>query len=190
MQGCGPRAEDPGVETSRQTGQLAALVLAGLVTIGALWRLNGDPARLGPGLSCPEAQLWAGALRCGEELFEDLGPACASEVSRSVEPGDAIGVAACACARAPALAGFGLSCPAIERMAPEQLAALGQRVEINTASAEELASLPGVGPTIAGRIIAGRPHARVDDLLGVRGIGPKRLADLRARAWVEAPPSP
>ena len=56
-------------------------------------------------------------------------------------------------------------------------------VNINTADESELASLPGIGPAYAHRILVYRqnhgPFRSVDDLLAVRGIGPKRLAALR-----------
>jgi beta-lactamase superfamily II metal-dependent hydrolase len=52
-------------------------------------------------------------------------------------------------------------------------------IDINRASQEELMSLPGVGVVIARRIIEGRPYRRVDDLRRVKGIGEKRLAEIR-----------
>ena len=56
-------------------------------------------------------------------------------------------------------------------------------VNINTADAEQLASLPGIGPVCAGRIVAYReahgPFHSVEDLLAIRGIGQKRLAALQ-----------
>jgi competence protein ComEA len=55
------------------------------------------------------------------------------------------------------------------------------RVDLNTASERLLTTLPGVGPATAARIIAARPFHRVDDLLRVRGIGPRRLEALRPR---------
>ena len=48
------------------------------------------------------------------------------------------------------------------------------RVRLSTATAGELASLPGVGPVLAARIVAARAAtglARLDDLRAVRGIG-------------------
>lgn len=56
-------------------------------------------------------------------------------------------------------------------------------VNLNTASADELDTLPGVGPTTAAAIIAHRqeqgPFTTVDQLLDVRGIGDAKLAELR-----------
>ena len=70
------------------------------------------------------------------------------------------------------------------RMAPARLAALSLPVDLNRASLEELASLDGVGPRLAERIVAARPFAVVDDVVRVRGIGAGRLARLRPRLTV------
>jgi len=60
---------------------------------------------------------------------------------------------------------------------------MGLPIDINTATARDLAALPGIGPAIAGAIIATRRNmggfASLDDLLKVKGIGPKRLAAIR-----------
>ena len=56
-------------------------------------------------------------------------------------------------------------------------------VNVNTASAEQLAMLPGVGPSVAGRIVEHRSKngdfKQVDDLLLVKGIGEKSLAKMK-----------
>ena len=53
---------------------------------------------------------------------------------------------------------------------------------MNTASAAELDTLPGIGPVLAERIIAERqkrPFANVDELRRVSGLGPKRIDAIR-----------
>jgi competence ComEA-like helix-hairpin-helix protein len=61
-------------------------------------------------------------------------------------------------------------------------------VDLNSAPAEELMLLPNIGPTMARRIVESRRRQgrfqQTDDLLRVRGIGPKTLERLRAQAWV------
>ena len=56
-------------------------------------------------------------------------------------------------------------------------------VDLNTATAEQLDALPGIGPSIAAAIVEHReragPFASVDDLLDVPGIGDAKLAQLR-----------
>ncbi len=60
-------------------------------------------------------------------------------------------------------------------------------LDLNSASAEELEKLPGVGPKLAGAIVQYRtqqPFQTVDDLDNVPGIGEKRLADIRPHVIV------
>ena len=56
-------------------------------------------------------------------------------------------------------------------------------VNINTAKAEELEQVPGIGPATAQKILRMRksygPFKSVDDLLAIRGLGQKRLDKMR-----------
>ena len=57
------------------------------------------------------------------------------------------------------------------------------RIDPNRASAADLTRLPGIGPALAGRIVADRGQNGVfrspESLLRVRGIGPKTLERIR-----------
>lgn len=62
-------------------------------------------------------------------------------------------------------------------------------LDVNVAPAEELQALPGIGPTLAQRIVDTRkvqPFARIDDLRRVHGIGVKTLEKLRPYIRVSA----
>lgn len=52
-------------------------------------------------------------------------------------------------------------------------------LDLNTASKEDLMSIDEIGPVLSVRIISGRPYKAVDDLLKVKGIGPKKLENIR-----------
>lgn len=53
------------------------------------------------------------------------------------------------------------------------------KLDINTATEKELRLIPGIGPVMAGRIIAARPFRRADDLKKVNGIGDKKYDQIR-----------
>ncbi len=62
-------------------------------------------------------------------------------------------------------------------------------VDINTASADDLAALPGIGEAKAKAIVdyrAADPFKSVDDLKKVKGIGDKMLESLRPNLTVGA----
>src|SRR5204863_7060162 len=95
-------------------------------------------------------------------------------LAAKVEDGRQIIVPVRATAGGP-LAGAAAAVPGGEPAAP---------VNLNTATADELGTLDGVGPATAAKIIAYRQEhggfGSVDDLDQVPGIGPKRLAALRS----------
>jgi competence ComEA-like helix-hairpin-helix protein len=52
-------------------------------------------------------------------------------------------------------------------------------VNINSGTAGELQTVPGIGPARAQQIIANRPYASVDDLERLDGIGPAQVDSMR-----------
>ena len=64
-------------------------------------------------------------------------------------------------------------------------------VNINTANSEELQTVPGIGPVTAKKIVQMRKSyglfKSVDDLLAIKGIGPKRLDKMRKYLTVGKP---
>ena len=58
----------------------------------------------------------------------------------------------------------------------------GQTLDINTATESELTQLPGVGPSLARRVVeyrtANGPFQMADDLQNVSGIGPSKFAKM------------
>ena len=75
--------------------------------------------------------------------------------------------------------------------APTANAPAGSKIDLNTADAALLDTLPGIGPKTAQDIIAYRsksPFTSVDDLDNVPGIGPKKLETLRPLVTVGSAP--
>jgi competence ComEA-like helix-hairpin-helix protein len=64
-------------------------------------------------------------------------------------------------------------------------------LDLNTATAVELAQLPGVGPSMAKAIVQFReksgPFERVQDLLAIRGITERKLRQIRPYVSVSRP---
>jgi competence protein ComEA len=75
--------------------------------------------------------------------------------------------------------------PAAAKTAPAQV------VNINTAPADQLEQLPGVGPKTAARIVEYRQKnggfKKIEELMNVRGIGEKAFLKMKAQLTVTAP---
>jgi competence protein ComEA len=77
----------------------------------------------------------------------------------------------------------GLALPGVVYAAQEQ------RVDVNVATPEELASLPGIGPAKAKAIVEYRSKQRfstAEELMQVQGVGPKLFEQLKDRVTVGA----
>jgi len=65
------------------------------------------------------------------------------------------------------------------------------KVNINTASQEELERLPRIGPAMAQRILTYRqthgPFKKIEDLINIKGIGPKTLERLKDKVTLNSP---
>jgi competence protein ComEA len=79
----------------------------------------------------------------------------------------------------------------LEGMSGERLLTLGVALDLNSATAEDLEALPGIGPALAQRIVQHRqsqgPFATVEDLMAVYGIGKKKLAQIKPLVTVSSP---
>lgn len=69
-----------------------------------------------------------------------------------------------------------------EKMPGSHLLLFGQKIDVNRAGRRDLEAVPGIGPSLSGRIIQYRQeHGNFQELSGlleVRGIGPKSLSKI------------
>ena len=98
-----------------------------------------------------------------------------------------------------AIAAIALSAPVLSAQtkgpAPKQTAAAtaSAPVNLNTATAEQLATIPGVGPKMAERILDYRQKnggfKKIEDLMNVSGVGEKSLLKMKPLITVGTPSS-
>ena len=72
-----------------------------------------------------------------------------------------------------------------------KLLTLGLVIDLNRATAPDLDAIPGLGPALAQRIIDYRrtrgPFKKIDDLINVSGIGPKKLEKIKPYIIIVGP---
>ncbi|HSP90551.1 MAG TPA: helix-hairpin-helix domain-containing protein [Vicinamibacterales bacterium] len=99
-------------------------------------------------------------------------------------------VAAIIAAAALAVAAPSSASP-LQEKSQDAKAAPAQAVNLNTAPAEQLERLPGVGPSTAARIIEYRQKnggfKKIEELMNVRGIGEKAFLKMKSQVTVTAP---
>ena len=64
------------------------------------------------------------------------------------------------------------------------------KLDLNSATIQELTTLPGVGEDLAEKIVGARPYGRLPELKDVRGVGPKLYLALRQHLSVPRSSSP
>ncbi len=81
--------------------------------------------------------------------------------------------------------------PSVITQSPASQPSRISRLDLNRATVEELQRLPGIGKTLAQRVVERRkangPYQTVDELREVKGIGAKRLARIRSLLKVGRP---
>ena len=95
-----------------------------------------------------------------------------------------------------AIAAIALSATALNAQskapAPKTTATAAAPINLNTATAEQLATIPGVGPKMAERIIDYRQKnggfKKVEDLMNVSGVGEKSFLKMKPLITVTAKP--
>ena len=125
--------------------------------------------RLAPGARVADAIEAAGGLKAGTD------PATVN-LARPVTDGEQVDIGA------PSASGPATGGGTSSGGAASSGGTAGGLIDLNTATVEQLDSLPGVGPVLAQRIVDHRTQngrfTAVDDLRQVSGIGEKKYADL------------
>tara|TARA_B110000285_G_scaffold93788_1_gene107229 strand:+ start:4456 stop:5586 length:1131 start_codon:yes stop_codon:yes gene_type:complete len=80
--------------------------------------------------------------------------------------------------------------PTVNTSAAATTGSRTSKLILNTASAAELETLPGIGPALASYIIAARPISAIDDLLEIPGITLSKIDVFRTDVLTDEPPPP
>jgi competence protein ComEA len=82
----------------------------------------------------------------------------------------------------------GLMISSVSVMAQKSAPAATEKINLNSATVEQLQSLPGIGPAIAKTIVEHRTKAgkfnRIEEIIKVKGIGEKKFHKIKDRLTV------
>jgi len=83
---------------------------------------------------------------------------------------------------------LGLTLASTSVLAQKSKSTLTEKVNINTATAEQLQTLPGIGPALAKAIIDHRTKngkfGKIEELINVKGVGQKKFQKMKDRLIV------
>ncbi|MBZ5499015.1 MAG: helix-hairpin-helix domain-containing protein [Acidobacteriia bacterium] len=83
---------------------------------------------------------------------------------------------------------LGLALAPAAALAQKSKAISTEKVNLNTATAEQLQTLPGIGPALAKTIIEHRTKSgkfnKIEELLNVKGVGEKKFQKIKDRLVV------
>jgi len=83
---------------------------------------------------------------------------------------------------------FGLILSSVSVMAEKSRAVPSEKINLNSATAEQLQSIPGIGPTTAKSILEYRAKVgkfnKIEEIINVKGIGEKKFQKIKDRLAV------
>jgi competence protein ComEA len=169
------------------TTLLIALAVLCLAVVAARWVVLARRVPLSP----LPASITAPANRDADNTAEPGGDAAGKQpetAGSELSPTTETGAASNAGQNTASAASAGGRAASAESK-PAKLPTASSKLELNSATAAQLDLLPGIGPTLAKRIVDYRkqngPFKRVDDLLNVSGIGEHKLAEIQELVYVK-----
>ena len=83
---------------------------------------------------------------------------------------------------------LGLALSSVSVMAQKSTAAPAEKININSATSEQLQAIPGIGPATAKAILEYRAKVgkfnKIDEIINVKGIGEKKFQKIKDRLAV------
>jgi competence protein ComEA len=80
---------------------------------------------------------------------------------------------------------LGLAISSVSVLAQKSAPAPSEKINLNTASVEQLQSLPGIGPATAKSIVEHRAKvgkfSRIEEIINIKGIGEKKFEKIKDR---------